>query len=117
MEGGWLDDDARLRIGLTGGIGSGKSSVATAFAALGVPVVDADAIAHELTAPGSPLLASIAARFGADLIDPQGRLDRRALRARAFAEVEARAALESLLHPLILERSHAHASYIAIKTV
>jgi dephospho-CoA kinase len=101
---GWLDDDARLRIGLTGGIGSGKSTVAAAFARRGVPVIDADAVAHELTVPGSPAQAAIAARFGADLIDPQGRLDRRALRARVFSDVEARAALEALLHPPILAR-------------
>ena len=101
---GWLVDDQRLRIGLTGGIGSGKSAVATEFAARGVPVIDADAIAHELTEPGSPALAAIVARFGGDLVDAQGRLDRRALRARAFRDVDARAALEALLHPLILER-------------
>lgn len=101
---GWLDDDARLRIGLTGGIGSGKSAVAAEFAARGVPVIDADAVAHELTAPGAPALAAIAARFGADLVDARGRLDRRALRDRVFGDAAARAALEALLHPLILER-------------
>lgn len=101
---GWLDDDRRLRIGLTGGIGSGKSTIAAMFARRGVPVIDADAVAHELTAPGSPALAAIAARFGADLVDAQGHLDRRALRARAFSDVEARAALEALLHPPILAR-------------
>ena len=101
---GWLDDDARLRVGLTGGIGSGKSTVARMFAHRGVSVIDADAIAHELTAPGSPALAAITARFGADLVDAQGHLDRRALRARAFSDVDSRAALEALLHPQILAR-------------
>jgi dephospho-CoA kinase len=91
-------------IGLTGGIGSGKSAAAAEFAARGVPVIDADAIAHELTAPGAPLLAAIAARFGAELVDAQGRLDRRALRDRVFADAAERAALEALLHPPILER-------------
>jgi dephospho-CoA kinase len=100
---GWLADDARLRVGLTGGIASGKSAAAAAFAALGVPVIDADAIAHELTAPGSPLLAPIASRFGAGVLDAEGRLDRRALRTRVFADVGERAALEALLHPAILE--------------
>ena len=103
MGGGWLDDDVRLRIALTGGIGSGKSTVAAAFERRGVPVIDADRIAHELTAPGSPLLAPIAARFGADLIDAQGGLDRRALRARAFRDAASRGALEALLHPGILD--------------
>lgn len=101
---GWLDDDGRLRIGLTGGVGSGKSTVAAAFARRGVPVIDADLIARELTAPGTPVLAAIAARFGADLVGAAGELDRRALRARAFSDVEARAALEALLHPPILAR-------------
>lgn len=104
MTAGWLDDDPRLRIGLTGGVGSGKSTVAAAFARRGVPVIDADLIARELTEPGQPLLVAIAARFGADLIDASGRLERRALRARVFSDVEARAALEALLHPPILER-------------
>ena len=99
---GWLDDDARLRIGLTGGIGSGKSTVASAFERRGVPVIDADRIARGLTAPGSPLLPAIAARFGADLIDASGELDRRALRARAFRDVASRGALEALLHPGIM---------------
>ena len=101
---GWLIDDLRLRIGLTGGIGSGKSAVAAAFAVRGVPVIDADAVARELTAPGSPLLAAIASRFGADLFDAQGQLDRRALRARTFGDVATRSALEGLLHPPILAR-------------
>jgi dephospho-CoA kinase len=109
MPRGWLDDDPRLRIGLTGGIGSGKSTVAAEFAARGVPVIDADAIAHQLTAPGAPALAAIAARFGADLVDARGKLDRRTLRDRVFADPAARAALEALLHPPILERMAEHA--------
>jgi dephospho-CoA kinase len=100
---GWLADDARLRVALTGGIGSGKSTVASAFERRGVAVIDADRIAHELTAPGSPALAAIAARFGADLVDAHGELDRRALRARVFSDGAARAALEALLHPAILD--------------
>ena len=101
---GWLDDDGRLRVGLTGGVGSGKSTVAAAFARRGVPVVDADLIAREITAPGQPAVAAIAARFGADLVDARGVLDRRALRARVFGDVGTRAALEALLHPPILAR-------------
>jgi len=92
-----------LRIGLTGGIASGKTTVARLFAALGVPVIDADAIAHEVTAPGAPVLARIAARFGA-VLTPGDELDRRALRHLVFADPRARADLEALLHPLVLER-------------
>ena len=92
-----------LRIGLTGGIASGKSTVARLFAALGIPVLDTDVIAREVTAPGAPVLARIAARFGA-VLTPAGELDRRALRHIVFADSQARADLESLLHPLILER-------------
>jgi dephospho-CoA kinase len=90
-----------LRIGLTGGIGSGKSTVAALFAARGVPVIDTDVIAHELVEPGQPALAEIAARFGADLLDGAGRLDRARLRERVFADAGQRKALEAILHPHI----------------
>lgn len=90
-----------LRIGLTGGIGSGKSTVANLFAARGVPVIDTDAIAHELVEPGQPALAEIAARFGADLLDDAGRLDRARLRERVFADSRQRKQLEAILHPRI----------------
>jgi len=91
-----------LRIGLTGGIASGKSTVAGLFAALGVPVIDADQIARELVAPGTGLLGRIVARFGAPLLGPGGELDRRALRERVFAQPAERAALEALMHPAIM---------------
>lgn len=90
-----------LRIGLTGGIGSGKSTVAALFAARGVPVIDTDVIAHGLVEPGQPALAEIAARFGADLLDGTGRLDRARLRERVFADAGQRKALEAILHPHI----------------
>ena len=90
-----------LRIGLTGGIGSGKSTAAELFAALGVPVIDADVIARELVEPGQPALAEIVAAFGADVVDVQGRLDRRSLRARVFADPAERRRLEAILHPRI----------------
>jgi dephospho-CoA kinase len=90
-----------LRIGLTGGIGSGKTSVANLFAARGVPVIDTDAIAHELVEPGQRALAEIAARFGLDLLDETGRLDRAILRERVFADAGQRKALEAILHPRI----------------
>lgn len=90
-----------LRIGLTGGIGSGKSTVARLFARRGVPVVDTDAIARDLVAPGSPALNDIAARFGRDLVLPDGTLDRARLRDRVLARPEERRALEAILHPRI----------------
>lgn len=90
-----------LRIGLTGGIGSGKSTVANLFAARGVPVIDADVIARELVEPGQPALADIVAAFGADMLDAQGRLDRARLRALVFDDPSQRKRLEAILHPRI----------------
>ncbi len=101
-----------LRIGLTGGIASGKSAVAAAFASLGVPVLDTDVIAREVVEPGQPGLARIVAEFGARVLDRDGRLDRRALRALVFADPAARRRLEAMLHPAIwagLERQSATA--------
>lgn len=91
----------RLVIGLTGGIGSGKSTVAKLFARLGAPVIDADAIAHELVSPGEPALRAIVAAFGRDVLTPEGTLDRRRLRERAFRDPALRERLETILHPLI----------------
>lgn len=88
-------------IGLTGGIASGKSTVSRLLAALGAIVIDADAIVHELQAPGMPMLDEIAARFGSQLLDAEGRLDRRALGAIAFADRAARAQLEAIVHPQV----------------
>jgi dephospho-CoA kinase len=93
-----------LVIGLTGGIGSGKSTVADALAARGAAVIDTDVIARELTEPGQPTLGEIAATFGADLIGPNGRLDRDGLRALVFSDPDARTRLERILHPRIKER-------------
>jgi dephospho-CoA kinase len=92
-----------LVIGLTGGIGSGKSTVSDALAARGAGVIDTDVIARELTEPGQPALGEIAATFGADLIR-SGRLDRDALRALVFSDADARTRLERILHPLIKDR-------------
>lgn len=88
-------------IGLTGGIGSGKSAVADAFRALGVDVIDADDVAHALSAPGSDGYRAIVAAFGDSVLGADGRLDRARMRERAFADPAFRARLESLLHPLI----------------
>jgi dephospho-CoA kinase len=90
-----------LRIALTGGIGSGKSLAAKRFAAHGIPVIDADLIARELVTPGSVALTQIATSFGPEVLQPDGTLDRRALRHVVFKDREARAHLETILHPMI----------------
>lgn len=90
-----------LRVALTGGIASGKSVVADMFAELGVPIIDTDLIAREVVEPGRPALDDIRERFGEDIIDPAGNLDRRVLRGRVFADPEARLQLEKILHPRI----------------
>ena len=92
-------------VGLTGGIGSGKSAAAAEFERLGATVVDTDAIAHELTAAGGPAIPKIRKRFGAEVLDASGALDRKRMRDRVFADPAARKALEGLLHPLIREES------------
>ncbi|MDZ7662331.1 dephospho-CoA kinase [Thiohalophilus sp.] len=90
-----------LIVALTGGIGSGKSTVADAFARRGVPIIDTDVIARELVAPGQPALAQIAAHFGDSILTADGQLDRGALRAIVFADPARRRALEQILHPRI----------------
>jgi len=92
-----------LRVGLTGGIASGKSTVARTFRELGAHVLDADRIAREIVPPGSPALARIARAFGKELIRPDGTLDRAALGAVVFADAGKRRVLEGILHPLILD--------------
>lgn len=88
-------------IALTGGIGTGKSTVARMFAALGAVVIDADAIVHELQAPGSESLAEIAGAFGADMLRPDGSLDRERLGDRVFRDAAARARLNAIMHPRV----------------
>jgi len=90
-----------FRVGLTGGIASGKSTVARLFGSLGVPIIDADELAREVVTPGTQGLAQIVARFGPRVLAPDGTLDRRALRAIVFADPAARADLEALTHPAI----------------
>ncbi|MDY0071764.1 MAG: dephospho-CoA kinase [Thauera sp.] len=94
-------DRRPLIIGLTGGIGSGKSAAADHFVRLGASLVDTDAIAHALTAPGGAAIAPIRARFGAQVIAADGSLERAAMRALVFSDASARAELEQILHPLI----------------
>ena len=88
-------------VGLTGGIGSGKSTVADLFVAQGAALVDTDAIAHELTGPGGAAMAEISAVFGPEIVNPAGGLDRAAMRERVFADPVARQKLEAILHPMI----------------
>lgn len=90
-----------LRIGLTGGIGSGKSTVAELFARLGVPVIDTDAIAHALARPDTEAGREILAAFGREILDASGGIDRRRLAARVFADPAERKRLEAILHPRI----------------
>lgn len=91
----------RFTVGLTGGVGSGKTTVSTLFHALGTDIIDADAISRNLVSPGSPLLEKILAHFGTAIADPSGGLDRGALRERIFHDPGAKAWLEALLHPVI----------------
>jgi dephospho-CoA kinase len=91
-------------VGLTGGIGSGKSTAADRFAALGVPVINADVVAREVVAPGEPVLAELVARFGAGILQEDGSLDRPALADIVFNDPEARADLDRLTHPTIAGR-------------
>jgi len=92
-------------VGLTGGIGSGKSAVADLFGALDVNVVDADAVAHALTKAGGGAMPAVCAEFGDGVADADGALDRAAMRARVFADPSARKRLEAILHPMIREES------------
>ena len=93
------------RVGLTGGIASGKTAVADIFASLGAGVVDTDRVARDVVAPGQPGLEAVRREFGEGMIRASGELDRRALREVVFADPAARRQLESLLHPLIRART------------
>src|SRR5262245_41243862 len=101
-----------LLIALTGGIASGKSAVAQLFEQQGVPVLDTDQIARDVVEPGTPAFAQILEVFGRDVLDASGRLDRRSLRERVFANPQERQMLEAITHPAIREelaRRSAHA--------
>lgn len=110
-------------VGLTGGIGSGKSTVAELFAERGAALVDTDVIAHALTAPQGAAMAAIAATFGDGVLQADGALDRAAMRNLVFSDRAAKARLEAILHPLIREQSRAlcaaatqsrHAPYVLL---
>jgi len=100
-------------VGLTGGIASGKSTLAAALRAGGVPVVDADALARQVVAPGSPSLAEIAAAFGAGVVRADGALDRARLSALVFRDPEARHRLEAITHPAVRAATAAELSRLA----
>jgi dephospho-CoA kinase len=93
-----------LRVGLTGGIGSGKSEVARRLVAHGAVLIDADLVAREVVEPGTPGLAAVIAEFGAEVLRPDGSLDRERLGSIVFADPDRRAALGAIVHPLISER-------------
>jgi len=94
-----------LKVGLTGGIGAGKSAVSSGLAAYGAVVIDADAIAREVVGPGTPGLDAVVAEFGEGVLAPDGTLDRAGLGAIVFADGERLAALNGIVHPLVAERS------------
>ena len=98
------------RVGLTGGIGCGKTTVSDRFGSHGITVIDADVIAHEVTRPGEPVIGTIAREFGAGMVDTDGALDRAALRRAVFDDPARRRLLESLLHPVIRERMNERAA-------
>lgn len=92
-----------LLVGLTGGIGAGKSTVAAMLAERGAVILDADQVAREVVEPGQPAFDALVAEFGPDVVGPDGRLDRPALAAKAFATPEGKAALDGITHPAIFE--------------
>jgi dephospho-CoA kinase len=92
---------SHLRIGLTGGIGSGKSTVAETFRGLGAAIIDADAVVKELSEPGGAAIDALRQEFGPDAIGPEGGLDRGWMRARAFEDPGARRRLEAIVHPMV----------------
>jgi dephospho-CoA kinase len=102
-------DHQRFTVGLTGGIGCGKTTVADLFAARGASVIDTDQIAHSLTAPHGAAMPALLAEFGPDFATPEGALDRAKMRALVFADPGARARLEGILHPRIREATAAAA--------
>ena len=95
-----------MRIGLTGGIASGKSTVADMFAELGAPLIDTDVIARKVVEPGRPALRQLEEAFGSEILDTSGRLDRKRMREIVFASEDKRQRLEGILHPLIREEMH-----------
>lgn len=100
----------RFSVGLTGGIGSGKSLVADAFARLGAAIIDTDQIAHQLTGAHGAAMPALREAFGDAFLTSDGALDRAAMRAKVFSDAKARHRLEAILHPMIAEQTHAQAA-------
>lgn len=98
-----------FRVGLTGGIGSGKSTVARMLSDRGAALIDADHVARELTAPGGLAMATIARVFGPEFVDANGALDRSRMRERAFSQPDARKQLEAIIHPLVAQETETQA--------
>lgn len=96
--------EAVFRVGLTGGVASGKTTVADMFAALGAAIIDTDELAREVVEPGEPALDTIIEHFGPSILDDTGNLDRRSLRHRVFADADQRHVLEQIVHPVIQQR-------------
>jgi dephospho-CoA kinase len=107
----------RLRVGLTGGIGSGKSTVASMLVRLGAALVDTDAIARRLTQPGGAAMPPLIETFGAAIATPDGALDREAMRKLAFTDASARRRLEAVLHPMIGDEAQREAAAAAAEVV
>ncbi len=102
----------RFSVGLTGGIGSGKSAVADLLAQQGAAIIDTDQIAHALTAPGGAAIRPIAEQFGDSFLTPEGALDRAAMRKRVFSDAAAKRQLEAILHPLIRQQTRIEAERV-----
>jgi dephospho-CoA kinase len=111
------DDLKPLAIGLTGGIGSGKSTVAAMLAGCGAVLVDTDAIAHSLTAPGGAALPALVREFGPDIVGADGAMDRARMRSLAFGDTSARQRLESILHPMIGDEAQRQAALAGSRPV
>jgi dephospho-CoA kinase len=105
-----VDLTLALRIGVTGGIGSGKSTIAKMWVACGAYLIDLDAISRQLTAPGGCALPTLRSAFGNSVFDTKNHLDRTALRERVFGNAQAKAQLENIMHPLITEQCDAQAA-------
>jgi dephospho-CoA kinase len=113
-----VPDDLRPpAVGLTGGIGSGKSTVAAMLVARGAVLVDTDAIAHSLTAPGGAALSSLVLAFGPDIVGADGAMDRARMRSLAFGDASARRRLESILHPMIGDEAQRQAALAGSRPV
>jgi len=102
-----------FRVGLTGGIGCGKSSVCRLFADMAVPIVDADVVARQLVEPGQPALGRIVDTFGSDILNPDGSLHRAALRQLIFTDIKHKQALEAILHPMIYDEMEAQVAALS----